>query len=98
MRRKRRKRNSNGTGLIVIIVCMIFGTIAYAKAKLNVERKQVLLLKQEVTKEIEKEEERAGQIEELEAYVQTEKYIEDMAREKFGLIYEDEIILRSKEK
>ena len=48
------------------------------------------------------EEERKGllkerdEISDYEAYVQTKKYIEEIAREKLGLVYKDEIIFQSK--
>ena len=43
------------------------------------------------------EERRAEEIEELEAYTKTKKYVEDVAKEKLGLVYEDEIIFKSKD-
>ncbi len=52
------------------------------KAKLEAE-----ILKQEKEKE---------EIEELGKYVQTKKYVEEVAREKLGLVYPGEIIIKSK--
>ena len=43
------------------------------------------------------EERRAEEIAEFEAYTRTKKYVEDVAKEKLGLVYEDEIIFKSKE-
>lgn len=43
--------------------------------------------------QIDAETERAEEIEDRRAYVQTKKYIEEVAREKLGLVYENEIIL-----
>lgn len=42
-------------------------------------------------KNLEKEQEK---IKEKKQYMETDKYIEDIAREKFGLVYEDEIIFK----
>lgn len=47
--------------------------------------------------QIEAEERRAEEIEELEAYTKTKKYVEDVAKEKLGLVYEDEVIFKSKD-
>jgi cell division protein DivIC len=44
--------------------------------------------------QINDENERSKEIEKLEAYSQTKRYIEDIAREQLGLVYEDEIIIR----
>lgn len=44
-----------------------------------------------------KEEERAGDLEEYRVYVQTKQYIEKVAKEKLGLVKPDEILIRPKE-
>ena len=49
----------------------------------------------ELQKQIKEEEQKAKEIEKLEEYVGTDEYIEDMAREKLGLVYEDEIIFKA---
>ena len=46
--------------------------------------------------QIEKEQNRTLEIEELGKEVQTKGYIEDIAREKLGLVYEGEILFKSK--
>lgn len=48
--------------------------------------------------EIAKEEARAAEIEEFEAYTQTKKYVEEVAKDKLGLVYEDEIIFKASNK
>jgi cell division protein DivIC len=52
---------------------------------------------EQLNKQIEDEKQRAEDIEEKKAYVQTKKFIEEMAREKFNLVYKDEIIFKSEE-
>ena len=46
---------------------------------------------------IEQEEEREKEIEELRKYVQTKKYAEEVAKERLGLVYEDEILFKATE-
>ena len=46
--------------------------------------------------QIEEEKARAEEIEELREYVGTDQYVEDIAREKLGLVHENEIILKEK--
>lgn len=50
--------------------------------------KQITQLKKE-KKEADK---RAEELKEYEEYVKTDEYIEEVAREKLGLVYKDEII------
>jgi cell division protein DivIC len=48
-----------------------------------------------LNKQLLTEEERAEQIEDYQAYVETKKYIEEEARQKLGLVYPDEIIFEA---
>ena len=50
-----------------------------------------------LTEQIEQENIRKEEIEEFKKYIKTKKYIEDTAREKLGLVYEDEIIIQTEE-
>ena len=45
---------------------------------------------------IDAEEARTQDIADLEAYMQTDEYAEQVAKDKLGLVYEDEIILNQK--
>ena len=38
---------------------------------------------------------RNEEIENLETYTKTKKYVEDVAKEKLGLVYEDEILFKA---
>ena len=48
----------------------------------------------ELALQIEQEEQRAEEIKEYETYTQTKKYIEEVARDKLGLVYEGEILFK----
>lgn len=50
---------------------------------------------EELNQLIAEEEERTQQLEEKKKYIQTKQYIEEIAKEKFGLIYDDEIMFKS---
>ena len=52
------------------------------------EREEALM------REIAAEEMRAEEIAEYEKYTQTKKFVEEIAKEKLGLVYEGEIIFR----
>ena len=49
---------------------------------------------QQLQEQIAAEEERAEEIAEYEKYTQTKKYIEDVAKDKLGLVYEGEIVFK----
>lgn len=96
-RRRKKYKRKTGTGLIFVLVLMIFGTVRYARANLDDRRAELLARQQEVEKQLSEEKERSSQIEDLSAYVQTKKFIEETAREKLGLVYKDEVIFKSGE-
>ena len=50
---------------------------------------------EELQKQLEEEELRAEEIEELEDYVGTDEYIEDVAKDKLGLVYPNEILFEA---
>ncbi len=90
----RRNKKGTGTGIIVFVVLCIFGIVAFGKIKLEEKQRNLNITMQSLETQINNEKERATDIRNLEAYVQTKKYIEQIAREKLGLVYEYEIIFK----
>lgn len=88
----RKTKRRTGLFTTLCLVLMICGIIVYQKDNLDKKRIAYLEQDQALQEQIDAETERAEEIEERRAYVQTKKYIEDVAREKLGLVYEDEII------
>ena len=60
------------------------------QSKINAKAEEVALL----DSQIEAEERRTLEIQEFAKEVQTKGYIENIAREKLGLVYEDEILFK----
>lgn len=90
----RRNKKGTGTGIIVFVVLCICGIVAFGKIKLEDRKKSLDITMRNLETQIKNEKERAIDIKNLEAYVQTKKYIEEIAREKLGLVYEYEIIFK----
>ena len=65
---------------------------AAMKGKLDAETRTKLIAEGKAIKEeISKVD---SELEEYEKYTQTQKYVEDVAKEKLGLVYEDEIVFK----
>ncbi|MFV0341646.1 MAG: septum formation initiator family protein [Anaerocolumna sp.] len=94
MKRKGRKRRT-GLRLTAIMVLIICGVVTFKTRELDLAIHKTSVRVEELEKLIEKENEKSADIQEQKAYMQTLKFIEDMAREKFGLVYEDETIFES---
>lgn len=92
--RQKKKENRLGmlmvtiTVLMLLIVVSVSGVQLYQKLQTNQAR--VAQLEQQ----LQAEEERTEEIEEYGKYTQTKKYVEEVAKDKLGLVYEDEIIFK----
>ena len=74
--------------------CSLFAfKSAELRAKKEAYHQKELVLQQQ----IEAEEERALEIEEFEKYTQTKKYIEEVARDKLGLVYDGEVLFKDED-
>lgn len=80
------------TAIVVLILCAL---VSYKKIDLNMERTAAAKEYSQYEKQKQALIEEQEEIEEYKAYVQTKKYIEQIARDKLGLVYEDEIIFES---
>ena len=93
MKKKRKKRSYFAIAIVVLFLC---GLVTYQKYELvytlEQNQKQLDALEEEKKGLLKEKDE----ISDYEAYVQTKKYIEEIAREKLGLVYKDEIIFQSK--
>ena len=67
--------------------------IGYKNYRLKQESAELLEKQQALEAKVESEEQRAKDLEELEKYMQTKKYAEEVARGKLGLVYPDEVLI-----
>ena len=96
---RRRASSSNRRGMagIALVVLTLLSVLLFQsqrlEAKNEVYESQIVQLEEQ----IEIEQVRAEEIEKLPEYTESKEYIEKVAREKFGLVYEDETIFRPAE-
>lgn len=94
---RKRYRNRTGIGIIAFAVMILFGIVAFARIGLEEREAKAELKIKRLEAQIQVQKERATEIDNFKAYVQTKRYIEDMAREKLGLVYQDEIIFQKED-
>ena len=75
--------------MVVLVLLVVVGIRAYG---LTQQKESLLAEKAAYEELIEKEEQKALEIEEYGKYTKTLKFYEEMAKKKLGLVYEDEII------
>ena len=80
--------------IVVFFLAIAVGIAGYRKKQRNeIYLEKIALLEQEIAKEEKKQED----LVEYNKYVQTDRYIEEVAREKLGLVMPDEVIFKPKE-
>lgn len=97
MRRRRNFRKHLGSLAILGVLILLIGTVSVMTHQLKVQNANKQAKIQELQAAIEEEEQRAEEIEEYGKYVQTKKYVEEIAKERLGLVYEDEIIFKAED-
>ncbi len=92
-----RKKNQNHFSMFLVsaVVLMIMIAVAVKSVELQdkIDAKNAEL--QQLETLIGEEDARTGELENLAKEVQTKGYIENVAREKLGLVYEDEILFKA---
>ena len=97
MSSRKRKRRNAGTisiGIIVLAFLAIMSVqIVKLKQKVDHQNEQI----EEWNEKLAAESERAEEIQQLEESMQDTQFIEDQAKSKLGLVYDNEIIFKEKE-
>lgn len=97
MKSRRNRRSHKGTvsvSIIVVAFLIIMSTQIY---KLKEKDEAYVVQYEELKKQYDAESERAEEIEGLAEDMQSQEYIEDVAKSKLGLVYDNEIIFKEKE-
>ena len=94
-----RKKRQNGfsVALVIMVIIMLMIVITYGRIDLQKKQDEYTFKEEQLLEQIEAEEKRAEEIEEYRKYTQTQKYVEEVAKEKLGLVNENEIIFKSED-
>lgn len=97
-RRSRRRTNQHKLSVLAItgVILLMAALVVVGGVSLRAKEKNYLAQETELKKQIEEEKARSQEIDEMEAYVGTDEYVEEIAKEKLGLVKENEIILKAK--
>lgn len=87
------KRSMLAVGAVIILLTAV---ASVSKMTLHAKEKEYKAQEIELQQQIEEEKKRTKEIDELETYVGTDAYVEDMARERLGMVYKDETIFKAK--
>ena len=92
---RKQKQNKFAMALVTMVLLMLVAVVNIRKVELKEKQAVYIARREELQAKIDREEARAEELKEYEKYTQTQKYIEDIAKEKLGLVYEDEIVFKT---
>ena len=97
--RGKKASTSNRIGMVVIaVVVVVLITVMLMQSR--VMKKKIVSYKasnKALEEQIQVEKDRAESLKTLPEYVASDEFVEKTAREKFGLVYQDEIIYQAKD-
>ena len=91
---RKRQQNKFSMFLVGLVVLMIMVVVAVDSMELQRKIDEQTAKETELLAQKEAEEIRAAEIEEYRKYTQTKRYVEEVAKDKLGLVYEGEILFK----
>ena len=90
--RLKRQKRSSVAGMILVLLL----GVAMWNGKRTLEKKNRIYEEQSesLTQQINEQQQRQKELEEYKKYVKTKKFVEEVAKNKFGLLYPDEILIK----
>ena len=93
-KRRKKKKQNKGMALIVIIVVVFCAVTGFQCIQLKKQSSEWEARQRALERQQESEEQRKKELEELEKYMKTKKFMEEVAKDKLGLVYPDEILIQ----
>ncbi len=95
---KKRRQNRLGMILVTGVVVLLCLVMTFSMMSLKKKRDGYLERQKSLEQQIEAENRRAEDLVEYEKYTKTAAYVEEVAKDKLGLVYSDEIVFQAEEK
>lgn len=92
---RKKRQNRLGMALVSMVVVMLMVVILFKSHELKADQAAYLEKETMLQAQIDDEHERTKELEEYEKYTKTDKFVEEIAKEKLGLLYENEILFKS---
>lgn len=97
-KRKKRRINRHRRSMLAVssVILLLVIVVSVNGMTLRAKEQEYQAQEEELEKQIEEEKARTSEIDDLEEYVGTDEYIEEVAKDKLGLVKENEIIFKAK--
>ena len=94
---RKKRKNRLGMFLVLMVVLMLLVVVSLKSAELRQKQETYAARERVLQEQIDAEKARTEEIEEYRKYTQTKKYVEEVAKDKLGLVNEGEIIYKPDE-
>ena len=94
---RKKRQNRLGMFLVLMVVLMLLVVVSLKSAELRQKQETYAARERVLQEQIDAEKARTEEIEEYRKYAQTKKYVEEVAKDKLGLVNEGEIIYKPDE-
>ena len=95
--RRRKNENRLGMSMAFLAIIMIIAVVGINSISLRQKQAKYIAREQELQQQIDTENARTEELKELETYTKTKKYAEEVAKDKLGLVYDNEIIFKEED-
>lgn len=92
---RKRRQNRLGMMLVSFVVLILMAVLLFKGRELKIKQSEYQQREASLQAQIEEEHERTKKLTDYEKYTKTDKFVEEIAKEKLGLLYENEILFRS---
>ena len=92
---RKKRQNRLGMALVTFVVLVLMCVILFKGHELKQKQAEYQQREASLQAQIDEENERTRRLTDYEKYTKTDKFVEEIAKEKLGLLYENEILFRS---
>ena len=97
-RQRNRVKTKKGMWIVVVVALVICSTMICGQYKLRKTSKALAAQEQDLSQKIEIAGEKREALDNQEVYMQTDEFVEQIAREKLGMVKDNEILFKAEGK
>ena len=91
-------QNKMAMMLITVVIMILLAVVGIKSIEMNSRVQELSETEAELNDEIKQEQARSDELDQYEKYTQTKKYVEDVAKDKLGLVHDGEILFKESDK
>ena len=95
---RKKQHNKMAMMLITVVIMILLAVVGIKSIEMNSRVQELSETEAELNDEIKQEQARSDELDQYEKYTQTKKYVEDVAKDKLGLVHDGEILFKESDK